>query len=66
MIDIGVPIAKTSYWEHDTLTIVVEALLFSELRLDALELGLPVDVPLVLLVGLPLDIDFCQGPGIRT
>lgn len=41
-------------------TIVVETLLFSEPRFNEAELGLPDDVPPVLLVGFPLDKDLCH------
>lgn len=41
-------------------TIVVETLFFSEPRFSAAELGLPDDVPTVLLVGFPLDKDRCH------
>lgn len=41
-------------------TIVFEVLLFSEPRLDALELGLPDDAPPTLLVDFPLGTALCQ------
>lgn len=46
---------------------VVDILLFSEPRLDELEIELPVDAPLALLVDFPLEADLCHiSKGINT
>lgn len=46
--------------EKNRNTMVVETFLFSEPRFSEAGLGLPADVPPVLLVNFPLDNDLCH------